>query len=121
MRKLFHMKYEPCNGDCYAECAVVDLYSMKLARSETAEFFRRLLAIHLPACGNTNLMFRVDVDEPISLMRSEGLQFDITPRERFEIAYCGERRKIDQIRVEITLEGDSCILGALQPSTELAH
>lgn len=67
MRKLFRMKYEPCNGDCYAECAVVDLHSMKLSKNETADFFRRLLAVHLPACGNSNLMFRVDMSDEYNM------------------------------------------------------
>jgi len=49
--------------------------------------------------------------EPITLMRGEGLQFNIVPRDQFVIAYHGERRQIDQIRVEIAAEGDSCYLG----------
>lgn len=78
MRKLFRMKYEPCNGDCYAECAVVDLRSMKLAKNEAVDFFRKLLAVHLPACGNSQLMFRVDVDDEYNMFVATFEHYGVT-------------------------------------------
>lgn len=50
-------------------------------------------------------------ETPIALFRGDTLQFEVTPRESFVIAWRGERRAIDAIRVEITLDGDNCHLG----------
>lgn len=50
-------------------------------------------------------------ESTVVLWRSSALQFEITPRESFIIAWRGERRNIDAIRVEITLDGDNCHLG----------
>jgi len=63
MRKLFRMKYESCNGQCYAWSDVMKIHTLGLDIQGAAVFLRRLLAIHEPSCGNANLAFRLDADE----------------------------------------------------------
>ena len=63
MRKLFRMKYEACSGQCYAHSDVMRIHTLGLDARAAAAFLRRLLAMHAPSCGDSNLQFRLDVDE----------------------------------------------------------
>lgn len=63
VRKLFRMKYESCNGQCYADEDVMRIYDLGLDAVGAAEFLRRLLAMHEPSCGNPNISFSLDVDD----------------------------------------------------------
>lgn len=63
MRKLFRMKYESCNGQCYSHDDVVQIHDLGLDVVGAAEFLRRLLAMHEPSCGNPNISFSLDVDD----------------------------------------------------------
>ena len=63
MRKLFRMKYESCNGQCYADEDVMRIHDLGLDAVGAAEFLRRLLAMHEPSCGNPNISFSLDVED----------------------------------------------------------
>lgn len=63
MRKLFRMKYESCNGQCYADEDVMKIHSLGLDVEGAATFLRRLLAMHEPSCGNPQISFSLDVDD----------------------------------------------------------
>lgn len=54
--------------------------------------------------------FRWTPTETIWLRRGEALQFTVAPRESFVIAMDGRKLEVDQIRVEITVEGDACVM-----------
>ena len=66
MRKLFRMKYESCNGQCYASDDVAQLHLLGLDAEGAATFLRRLLAMHEPSCGNPQISFSLDVDDATS-------------------------------------------------------
>ena len=70
MRKLFRMKYESCNGQCYSHDDVVQIHDLGLDAVGAAEFLRRLLAMHEPSCGNPNISFSLDVEDNLSDQRS---------------------------------------------------
>lgn len=63
MRKLFRMKYESCNGQCYADEDVMKIHSLGLDVEGAATFLRRLLAMHEPSCGNPQISFSLDVED----------------------------------------------------------
>ncbi len=63
MRKLFRMKYESCNGQCYADEDVMKIHSLGLDVEGAAAFLQRLLAMHEPSCGNPQISFSLDVDD----------------------------------------------------------
>lgn len=63
MRKLFRMKYESCNGQCYADEDVMKIHNLGLDVEGAATFLRRLLAMHEPSCGNPQISFSLDVDD----------------------------------------------------------
>lgn len=63
MRKLFRMKYESCNGQCYADADVMQIHNLGLDVESAAEFLQRLLAMHEPSCGNPRISFSLDVDD----------------------------------------------------------
>lgn len=63
MRKLFRMKYESCNGQCYADEDVMRIHSLGLDAEGAATFLRRLLAMHAPSCGNPRISFSLDVED----------------------------------------------------------
>lgn len=63
MRKLFRMKYESCNGQCYADEDVMQIHSLGLDAEGAATFLRRLLAMHEPSCGNPQISFSLDVED----------------------------------------------------------
>lgn len=63
MRKLFRMKYEACNGQCYEYDDVMKINTLGLDVKGAVEFLKRLVAIHEPSCGNPNIEYRLDVDE----------------------------------------------------------
>lgn len=67
MRKMFRMKFESCNGECYAYSDVMKIHTLGLDVQGAAAFLRRLLAIHAPACGNAQLQFRLDVDDNLGV------------------------------------------------------
>lgn len=67
MRKLFRMKYESCNGQCYEYDDVMSIRTLGLDMQGAAAFINRLVDIHEPACGNVNLAFRLDVDEELDV------------------------------------------------------
>ncbi len=63
MRKLFRMKYESCNGQCYADEDVMNIHNLGLDAEGASTFLRRLLAMHEPSCGNPQISFSLDVDD----------------------------------------------------------
>lgn len=63
MRKLFRMKYESCNGQCYSYDDVMKIHNLGLDVQGSAAFLDRLLAIHRPSCGNAEIAFSLDLDE----------------------------------------------------------
>lgn len=63
MRKMFRMKYESCNGECYADIDVMTIRTLGLDAQGSAEFLKRLIAMHAPSCGNDQLAFRLDVSD----------------------------------------------------------
>jgi hypothetical protein len=63
VRKLFRMKYESCNGQCYADEDVMKIHNLGLDVEGAATFLRRLLAMHEPSCGNPQISFSLDVDD----------------------------------------------------------
>lgn len=65
MRKLFRMKYESCNGQCYADEDVMKIHNLGLDVEGAATFLRRLLAMHEPSCGNPQISFSLDVDDDV--------------------------------------------------------
>lgn len=67
MRKMFRMKYESCNGECYAYSDVMRIHNLGLDTESAVSFLRRLVEIHKPSCGNANLQFRLDVDDELGV------------------------------------------------------
>ncbi len=65
MRKLFRMKYESCNGQCYADEDVMKIHNLGLDVEGAATFLRRLLAMHEPSCGNPQIAFSLDVEDAL--------------------------------------------------------
>lgn len=63
MRKLFRMKYESCNGQCYADADVMQIHNLGLSAVGAATFLQRLLAMHEPSCGNPEISFSLDVED----------------------------------------------------------
>lgn len=63
MRKLFRMKYEPCNGQCYAYDEVLNVKNLGVDTETAAELLDRIIKIHEPACGNEQLAYTLDYDE----------------------------------------------------------
>jgi hypothetical protein len=63
VRKLFRMKYESCNGQCYADEDVMRIHVLGLDVEGAAAFLRRLLAMHEPSCGNPQISFSLDVED----------------------------------------------------------
>lgn len=57
------MKYESCNGQCYADEDVIQIHNLGLDAKNAATFLRRLLAMHEPSCGNPQISFSLDVDD----------------------------------------------------------
>lgn len=62
MRKLFRMKYEACNGQCYEYSDVMRIHALGLDTQGAVAFLKRLVAMHEPSCGNAELQFRLDED-----------------------------------------------------------
>lgn len=50
-------------------------------------------------------VYQWTTDKPFKLERLDGLQISIDGRESFDIAYDGQKKRIDAIRVEVSLEG----------------
>lgn len=63
MRKLFRMKYEPCNGRCYEYDDVLKIKDFSMSLQDAATLLDRIIAIHEPACGNEHLAYGMDYDE----------------------------------------------------------
>lgn len=63
MRKLFRMKYEPCDGRCYAWEDVINMEELGVDVKSAAALLDRIINIHEPACGNENLAYALDYDE----------------------------------------------------------
>jgi len=63
MRKLFRMKYEACTGRCYAYSDVMRIHTLGLTTANAAAFLERLVKVHEPSCGNSEIQFRLDADE----------------------------------------------------------
>jgi hypothetical protein len=63
MRKLFRMKHESCTGQCYEYDGVAKIKGLGLDIMGAAAFLRRLIALHEPSCGNSQIGFSLDVDD----------------------------------------------------------
>ena len=83
----------------------------------------------LPFRQVTDSTFEWVPTEPIALWRGEALEFQVVPRgtaksnapdalQAFLVTFRNERREIDAVRVEITIEGDNCILGSKNVGVE---
>jgi hypothetical protein len=57
------MRYEPCTGRCYAYSDVMRIHTLGLTTANAAAFLERLVKIHEPSCGNSEIQFRLDADE----------------------------------------------------------
>jgi hypothetical protein len=57
------MRYEPCDGQCYAEDDVMDLNRFGLDVPAAARLLSRVVQIHDRACGDVNLAYGLDHDE----------------------------------------------------------
>lgn len=69
------MRYEPCNGRCYAPDEVLELKELSLSMAEAAILLDRILAIHEPACGNENLAYGMDYDEDTEVFVASFIHF----------------------------------------------
>jgi hypothetical protein len=67
MRKIFRMKYESCNGQCYEYSDVMRIHTLGLDTQGAVVFLKRLLAMHAPSCGNAELAFRLDHDDKLNI------------------------------------------------------
>ena len=63
MRKLFRMKYEPCNGQCYAHDDVLKAADIGCSPDEYRKVLDGLVAIHERACGNADVWYALDHDD----------------------------------------------------------
>lgn len=77
------MKYEPCAGQCYAYSDVMRIHTLGLDVQGAVVFLQRLLAIHEPSCGNSEIQYRLDADE---FTRSTGASRS-TPDTRFVASF----------------------------------
>lgn len=87
MRKIFRMKYESCNGQCYDHDDVMRIHNLGLDVEGAAAFLKRLLAVHAPSCGNSNLEFRLDVDEYKRRGKYTGLRYEEVDDQRFVASF----------------------------------
>jgi hypothetical protein len=67
MRKIFRMKYESCNGECYDHSDVMKIRTLGLDVQGAVHFIRRLIEMHRPSCGNDQLAFRLDVSDKFDI------------------------------------------------------
>ena len=86
MRKLFRMKYEPCNGKCYEYDDVLKLKGLNLDVAGTAELLKRVIEIHEQGCGNAELGYMMDYDDDAGMFLTSFWHYgvldnflDITP------------------------------------------
>lgn len=63
MRKVFRMKYEPCNGQCYTCHEVVNLTSLANDQVTLRRLLDKMVKAHEPLCGNANIAYGIDFDE----------------------------------------------------------
>jgi hypothetical protein len=57
------MRYEPCTGRCYAYSDVMRIHTLGLTAANAVAFLERLVKVHEPSCGNSEIQFRLDADE----------------------------------------------------------
>jgi hypothetical protein len=65
-----------------------------------------LIGDSLPLTVVGNSVYRWTPPKPLLFRRGDGWQFTFDGRESFDIAYDGKRKRIDEIRVEVTFEGE---------------
>ena len=63
MRKLFRFKYEPCNGTCYAYCAILPEELNRLEETERHQVVDKMVTAHNRLCDNPDYSFGVDMDD----------------------------------------------------------
>jgi hypothetical protein len=63
MKKVFRMKYEPCNGECYVGPDVINLSFLAGNLVELKKITTKLIKAHEPLCGDVNLAYAIDYDE----------------------------------------------------------
>lgn len=64
MRKLFRFKYEPCNGNCYAWCAVLPEELNRLGERRES-LVQNMVNAHEKLCDNPEYSFGVDVEDDV--------------------------------------------------------
>jgi hypothetical protein len=55
--------------------------------------------------------FRWTPEKPVTLRRGDSWQVSINGRESFDIAFDGQRKRLDAIRVEVIFEGELLTYG----------
>jgi hypothetical protein len=63
MKKVFRMKYEPCNGECYVPDDVINLSFLAENLIELKKITAKLIKAHEPLCGDENLAYAIDFDD----------------------------------------------------------
>jgi hypothetical protein len=111
---------QPSVLDRLVKIGLTDISKNERIASAQREDLKR--AGGLPLRQVTDSTFEWIPTEPIAFWRSEGLEFQVVPRgtpkstaadapQMFLITFRNERREIDAVRIEITIEGANCILG----------
>lgn len=107
---------QPSVLDRLVKVGLVHLSMNERVASTVREDVKRTSGLPLRHVADTT--YEWTPETMFTLWRGDTLQFEITPRESFQIAYRGERRAVDAIRVEITLDGDNCHLAEAKVGVE---
>ena len=74
MKKIFRMKYEPCNGKCYTAPNTFPLNPV-VTDAEATELLDKVIEMHEFACGNEGLAYGIDLDEEREVFVGSFLHF----------------------------------------------
>jgi hypothetical protein len=112
--KPFELAFVTFKLTALAENAVCDPQPNVLDRLITV---RMQDSYRLHPVGNLTLMsigdgvFRWTPLKPMQLHRGTVLQLSVDGRDMFDVAFDGARKRIHEIRVEATMEGEQLVLG----------
>lgn len=62
-KKVFRMRYEPCQGTCYAWDSVFSMRQLAENPAHLDAVMGKLLKAHGPACGNRHIGYGIDYSE----------------------------------------------------------
>jgi len=116
MDKDFEVTHLTFKFTALAEGAVTDpqptvldrLVRIHLSSNHNAQTIGNAVPLRVVDGGST---FRWVPEKPITLRRGDAWAVSIDGRESFDIAFDGQRKRIDQIRVEVTFEGELLMYG----------